>query len=116
MRSLEINKREIYYAQRIGSIESGAYGEITPVYSEPKAIRIRVVYVDSSIYIAEYHKNSECDVKLITENTSYPFDENTVFWIDASVSFPHDYIMSQMPNKSLNGTVYYLKKVEVSDA
>lgn len=116
MRSLEINKRKIFYAQQIGTEEVGDYDEAKPIHGEPQSLDIKVEYVDSSISIAGYGKTSNCDVKLTTSKTSYPFDENTVFWIDVPTSAPHDYVMADLPKKSINGSVYYLKQVGVSNA
>lgn len=116
MRSLEINKRSIFFALQIGTEKVGVYNEVKPVYGEPQALDIKVEYVSSSVSVAEYGKSIKCNVKLCTSNTSYPFDKNTVFWIDVPVESPHDYVMAEKPKKSVNGTVYYLKKVEVSHA
>lgn len=116
MRSLEINKRKIFYAQQIGAEEVDEYDEAKAIYSEPQPLDIKVEYVNSSVSITEYGRVVTCDVKLLTSNTSYPFDDKTVFWIDTSTSNPHDYVMAEVPKKSINGTVYYLKRVEVSHA
>jgi len=113
VRSLEINKRQIFYAQRVGTESVGDYGEARPVYSEPEPARMTVEYTDSSVLVAEYGKTSDCDVKLITAETDYPFDENTVFWIDAPTDAPHDYVMAKLPQRSLNGTVYSLRSAGV---
>lgn len=116
MRTLEINKRKIFYAQRIGTEEVGDYDEAKPIYGEPQSIYIKVEYLNSSVYISEYGKTADCDVKLVTSKTSYPFDENTVFWIDSPISAPPDYVMEKLPKKSINGSLYYLKQAGVSNA
>ena len=116
MRTLEINKRKIFYALRIGTEKFGDYDEAKPVYGEPQSIYIKVEYLNSSVYISEYGKTADCDVKLVTSKTSYPFDENTVFWIDSPISDPPDYVMEKLPKKSINGSLYYLKRAGVSNA
>lgn len=116
MRSLEINKRKIFYAQQVGTEEVGEYDETKAIYSDPQSLDIKVEYVNSSVSIVEYGRVVKCDVKLSTSKTSYPFNDKTVFWIDTPTSNPHDYVMAEVPKKSINGVVYYLKKVEVSNA
>lgn len=116
MRSLEINKRDIFYAQPIRTEEVGDFDETKTIYGIPEKVSIKVEYVNSSVSITEYNKDSQCDVKLTTSKITLPFDETTRFWIDVPTSDPHDYVLAKLPQKSINGTVYRLKKVGVSHA
>ena len=116
MRDLEINKRSIFYALRTGTKEGSVYGETLPVYGEPQLLAIRVEYIHSSVSITEYNKDSSCDVRLISSDTGFPFDEHTIFWVNVETAEAHDYVMARLPNRSINGTVIYLRKAVTSDA
>lgn len=114
MRTLEINKRSIYYANRIGDKEN-ELGEKQPVYSSPQSISIRVDYTKTTAKVAMYGRTSDCTVKLISDR-DLGFNLDTIFWIDAPVALPHDYIMGDKPDKTVNGVVYRLKEVGVAYA
>lgn len=114
MRALEINKRKIYYADRIGNREN-ELGEREPIYSSPEVITIRVDYTETSAKIAMYGKTSDCTVKLISDK-DLGFNFDTVFWIDVPTTSPHDYVMGDKPDKTINGVVYRLKEVGVAYA
>lgn len=114
MRALEINKRKIYYANRIGEREN-ELGEKEPIYSPPEPINIRVDYTKTSAKIAMYGKTSDCATKLISDR-DLGFNIDTIFWIDVPVASPHDYVMGDKPDKTINGVVYRLKEVGVAYA
>lgn len=114
MRALEINKRTIHYAERVSESENDL-GEVCPVYSEPKSLKIRVDYTGTSAKPTAYGIAPDCKVKLIADR-DLGFSLNTVFWIDAPLSTPHDYVMGDKPDLTVNGVVYRLREVGVSHA
>ena len=114
MRALEINKRTIYYAERVSESENDL-GEVCPVYSEPKPLKIRVDYTGTSAKATAYGIASDCKVKLIADR-DLGFSLNTVFWVDAPLSAPRDYVMGDKPDLTVNGVVYRLREAGVSHA
>ena len=116
MRDCKINKRKIHYALCTGTEDVGDYGETAPTYGEQVEVEIKVDYVGRAVSVEAFGKDGDCDVKLITTRKDLPFDENTIFWIDAATSDPHDYVFAKEPKKCINSRVYYLKKVGVSYA
>lgn len=114
MRTLEINKRLIYYAVRVGEKENDL-GERKPIYSTPKPLRIRVDFTNTTAKIDAFGKTSDCKVKLISDR-DLGFNLDAIFWIDTPVSASHDYVMADQPDKTINGVVYRLKETGVSYA
>lgn len=114
MRALEINKRTIHYAERVSETENDL-GETRPVYSEPKPLRIRVDYTSTTAMATAYGIASDRKVKLIADR-DLGFSLNTVFWVDAPLSAPHDYAMDGKPDLTVNGVVYHLREIGISHA
>lgn len=114
MRALEINKRTVYYANPIAE-EENALGEVTPRYSLPRPVRIRVQYLKTTQAVAQYGQDPRCSAKLIASE-DFGFTPGTVFWIDAGTTEPYDYAMSGKPIRTINGVVYPLREAVIGYA
>lgn len=112
MRSLEINKRTIYYAEKTAEQENDL-GERIPTYSQAVPALVHVQDLRNTVRIASTDKVLDYEVKLIASK-AMPFTENTVFWIDRATSEPHDFVMKELPLCPLNDFVYRLKAVDVA--
>ena len=115
MRTLRINKRKIYYAERIFPDETNEYGEVKPRYGNQKKCKINVQYRNPNLSVREFGLKGDCDAVMIADLSMVPFKENTVFWIDNKPTEPYDYVMTELPNKTINGVVYRIRKVNVSN-
>ena len=117
MRSLERNKREIYYALYIGNEEikdDNGYstGEYKKTYGTPVKLRINVSAARGTAYTREFGDLQNYDKTMVTTE-NLPIDENTILWVDdLDTTHPHDYEVIQVA-KSLNQTQYAINKVKV---
>ena len=120
MRSLERNKRTIYYALYTGNEEikdsnNYATGEYRKSYSTPVKLRINVSAARGTAYTREFGDFQDYDKTMITTD-DLPIDENTILWIDdLDTTHPHDYEVMKVA-KSLNQTQYAINKVKVKKA
>lgn len=114
MRALEINKRTIYYADPVTEKENDL-GEIEPLYSFPRRVKVRVQYTKTTQKAEPFGQNPLCDARLISPG-DLGFTSKTVFWIDSETSAPHDYVMAGKPVRTVNGVVYPLREVAIGYA
>jgi len=118
MRSLERNKREIYYALYTGNEEikdSNNYstGEYRRTYSQPVKARINVSAARGSAYTREFGDLQNYDKTMITTE-DLPIDENTILWVDdLDITHEHDYEVVKVA-KSLNENQYAIQKVKIN--
>lgn len=120
MRSLEKNKRTVYYANLVSQnlIENGDgfdTGEKSNIYSKPKPIKINVSASKGNIHHQPFGASDDYDRVLSSCELTLPFNENTVFWIDnQDITKAHDYCVSAIAD-SQNSVLYAVKKVDVSN-
>ena len=119
MRTLERNKILVHYALYTGHediVDEEGYDTLEkgPVYSDPQELYIHVSPATGKSSTADFGENINYDRILVTDDTSLPIDEKTVFWIDESdTEKPYDYIVAKIP-KSRNYLRIAVKKVEVN--
>lgn len=117
MRSLERNKRTIYYALYTGNEEikdSNNYstGEYRRTYSQPVKARINVSAARGAAYTREFGDFQNYDKTMITTE-NLPIDENTILWVDdLDITHEHDYEVAKVA-KSLNENQYAIQKVKI---
>lgn len=114
MRTLELNKQTVYYANLLSVTEltddSDDYtGEVENNYSAPVKLRISVSTARGSYNAREAGEEEEYKKVLITTD-DLPITETTVFWIDRAKTLEHDYEVDLI-EESVNGTRFTLKKV-----
>lgn len=120
MRSLEINKVKIYYANPLTDEPEPVYdewgnetGEFHIPYGEPKSLKINVSSARGEITTRQFGESEDYDKVMTTHLTNLDIDNGTILWIDnLNTNEPHDYITKKVA-KSLNGTSYAIRKVDV---
>lgn len=119
MRTMEINKRTVYYALYEGITdevdEEGNYtGNKVPSYSDPIPLKINVSPARGEATSRQFGDLLEYDKTLVTTDMSLPIDEQTIMWIDnLDTTQPHDYKVTKVA-KGLNSVQYAVAKVAVS--
>jgi hypothetical protein len=118
MRSLEINKVLIYYAnplppQPIYDEWGNETGEMEYKYDTPKPLKINVSPAKGELAIRQFGESEDYDKVMVTHLKNIDITNETVLWVDnLNTSEPHDYIVKKIA-KSLNGTSYAIRKVKV---
>lgn len=118
MRSLNRNKRLIYYALRTGeTVNIDEYGnetgESTPTYTEPVELHCSVSAARGEDAVQAFGSFTEYSRTLCVSDTSCPIDENSLVWFGVPKTGPHNYIVV-LKADSKNGVLYALQEVTVT--
>ncbi len=119
MRTLERNKRDVYYAlyEDMSPIEDeygNPTGEYELVYGEPVLWRVNVSAAKGQWAIHQFGETENYD-KVLVSDLDVPISKTSVLWIDnLDTSKPHDYVVKTIA-KSLNVTTIAVSKVRVRD-
>ena len=127
MRALERNKQKIYYANYTGrseiTDENGLYtGEYELTYTNP---------IEAKVNVSASRGEADIDLfgtdinytNTIVSDTDLGIDEHSLLWVGKDVYIsssttstitPHNYVVVSVA-KSLNSTVYAIRKVDVEN-
>ena len=117
MRLMHRNLQTVYYAlwsDKTAIEDSDGYetGEYEDVYATPVAMRCNVSPERSYVLQEMFGPMTPYERVIVTSDKTCPVDETSVFWIDAPVTGPHDYIVRRVA-KSLNHLSITVRKVDV---
>ena len=117
MRSLNRNKRSLYYAnyvrdKRIFDEYGYETGESTPVYDDPVELRCNVSAASGEDAVEAFGSFTAYNRVVCVADTSCPLDEKSVVWFGVSTDEPHNYIVTRKAD-SKNGILYALQEVKV---
>jgi hypothetical protein len=118
MRTLELNKQTVYYANPttptvIYDSDGFDTGEKTYGYGNPVKLRINVSAAKGNAYTQAFGDKLDY-TKVLVADTSLPITEKTVFWIDSlDRTEKHNYTVAGIA-RSLNSMQIAVKKVDVS--
>lgn len=117
MRSLNRNKRAIYYALRTGEtrdIDDTGFetGEVTPTYSNPVELECNISAATGSEDAQVFGTTSSYSRVICVADNSCPIDEDTIVWFGPVPPEPHNYIVIRKAD-SKNGVLYALREVNV---
>ena len=115
MRSLERNKRDIYYSVVVGEEPIiDEYGndtlEIKKVYSSPSLLRINVSANSGKSATSAYGEQSDYTRNLCYVGNSCPITEGAKIWLDADLSKDNDYKVVRVAD-SKNGYLIVIQEV-----
>ena len=119
MRSLNRNKRTIYYALFTGEVDESRdeygneTGEPVPVYGDAVELRCNVsaaTGVDTAQAFGNFTNYSRA---MCVADPNCPIDEKTIIWFGVAPSEPHNYIVTRKAD-SKNGILYALREVTVT--
>jgi hypothetical protein len=117
MRSLNRNKRKIYYAlyERDESIfdEYGnETGERAPIYGEPVELLCNISAASGEYAVEAFGSFTGYSRSVCVADTSCPLDEKSIVWFGVATTEPHNYIVTAKAD-SKNGILYALQEVTV---
>ena len=117
MRSLNKNKRQLYFALHEGDNKSldeygNETGESTPVYGEIKALNGNVSASSGEEVVQAFGSFTNYTRVLCVADNHCPIDENSIIWFGVAPTEPHNYIVTRKAD-SKNGILYAVKEVKV---
>lgn len=118
MRSLNRNKRQIYYSLRNGEVANideygNETGELTPVYEEATPLLCNVSAASGEDAVSAFGSFTGYSRTMFVADNDCPIDENTIVWFGAAPPDPHNYIVVRKAD-SKNGILYALQEVTVT--
>lgn len=121
MRTLQRNKRDVWYALYQGVTEltdsDGNYtGEEDITYSAPVKIRANVSPATGQSNEEMFGNLADYDKVIVTDEVDIPVDENSILWIDAVPTtgiVGYNYIVRRVA-RSFNYVAIAVRKVDVT--
>ena len=122
MRTLQRNKRDVWYALYLGEVEvvdeDGNYtGETEIAYGDPVHIRANVSPATGNTNMEMFGNFSDYSRVVVTDDVSIPVNENAVMWIDTEPTEGHgiegyNYIVKRVA-RSFNSVAIAVEDVDV---
>ena len=118
MRSLNRNKRQIYYALRSGEVANideygNETGELTPVYEAATPLLCNVSAASGQDAVRAFGSFTAYSRTMFVADNNCPINEDTIIWFGVDPSEPHNYIVTRKAD-SKNGVLYALQEVTVT--
>ena len=118
MRSLNRNKRQIYYSLRNGEVANideygNETGELTPVYGAATPLLCNVSAATGEDAVRAFGNFTGYVRTMFIADNNCPIDENTIVWFGAAPPDPHNYIVVRKADAK-NGVLYALQEVTVT--
>lgn len=126
MRTLNRNKRDIWYALLVGKEETRdadglLNGEPKLIYSKPVKMRMSMSVSSGAnnlgsqgmVTLDPYGITTAYTHRMVTEDMRCPINEESLIWYGADPAKPHNFKVTRV-SKSLNHITYYIKEVDVS--
>lgn len=101
MRSVQRNKKPIWYALRLASTEvvdeyGNATGEFVEQYSIPMKLNINVGVPKGQINLERFGLEGNYTRVLATTDMDCPLREDSILWIDIPETVPHNYVVKKI--------------------
>jgi len=118
MRSLNKNKRTIFYALYKGDsllLDEQGYetGESEPTYGEITELRCNISSASGEEAFEAFGSFTNYTRVICVADTKCPIAEQTVVWFGVATTDPYNYIVTRKAD-SKNGILYALQEVKVS--
>ena len=118
MRSLNRNKRTIYYALRTGDTANldeygNETGETTPQYSEAVMMACNVSATTGQEAVEAFGSFTGYSRTMHVSDVRCPIVEDSIIWFGVEPTEPHNYIVVRKAD-SKNGILYALQDVTVT--
>ena len=118
MRSLNRNKRKIYYALRTGELTNvddygNETGERTPTYGEKKALECNISAATGQDAVQAFGNFTGYSRTMFVADNRCQIDEESIIWFGIEPTAPHNYIVVRKAD-SKNGILYALQEVTVT--
>lgn len=117
MRSLNKNKRQIYYALYVGDEPivdeyGNETGESNPLYGDMKDLRCNVSAASGEDAVQAFGSFTNYTRVVCVSDNNCPLAENAIMWFGVSTEEPYNYIVTRRAD-SKNGILYALQEVKV---
>ena len=118
MRSLNRNKRTIYYALRTGDETNldeygNETGETTPQYGDAVMLRCNVSAASGQEAVEAFGSFTGYSRTMFVADSNCPIVEDSILWFGVGPVTSHNYIVVRKAD-SKNGTLYALQEVTVT--
>ena len=116
MRTLNRNKRTLYYKLYLGEVENtdggNLTGESTPAYGQLTELRCNVSASVGADAISAFGGFTNYTRTIAVSDISCPMDEDSIVWFGVPTSQSYNYIVTKRAD-SKNGILYALLEVKV---
>lgn len=118
MRSLNRNKRHIYYALCTGEEANldeygNETGESTPTYGKIEALDVNISAATGEEAVQAFGSFSGYSRTMYVADTNCPIAEDSIVWFGVEITKPHNYIVVRKAD-GINGILYALQEVTVT--
>ena len=118
MRTLNRNKRKIYYALHEGDVPIiDEYGnetsETAPVYGEAVELYVNVSAATGADAVQAFGNFTNYTRTMCVSDPNCPIDEHSIVWFGREPSEPHNYLVVRKAD-SKNRILYALREVTVA--
>ena len=118
MRTLNRNKRPIYYALHTDDVPIiDEYGnetsETAPVYAEPVKLDMNVSGATGADVVQAFGSFTNYSRTMCVSDPNCPIEEDSIVWFGVEPSKPHNCIVTRKAD-SKNGILYALQEVTVT--
>ena len=118
MRSLNRNKRSIYYALCTGETANvdeygNETGESTPTYGETTALRVNISAASGEEAVQAFGSFTGYARTMCVADNNCPIEEDSIIWFGIEPTEPYNYIVVRKAD-SKNGILYALQEVTVT--
>lgn len=118
MRSLNRNKRPIYYALKVDeTTDTDEYGnetgEVTPVYGEAVALDVNISAATGEDAVQAFGSFTGYSRTMFVADNACPIEEDSIVWFGIEPTEPHNYIVVRKAD-SKNGILFALREVTVA--
>lgn len=118
MRTLNRNKRVLYYAFKVAETRNkdeygNETGETTPVYGDPIEFRCNVSAATGEEAVQAFGSFTGYARTICVADVACPINEECAVWFGVPLTKPHNYIVTRKAD-SKNGVLYALQEVTVT--
>lgn len=118
MRSLNRNKRPIYYALKVDEVANkdeygNETGEVTPVYGDAVALDVNISAATGEDAVQAFGSFTGYSRTMCIADNACPIEEDSIVWFGVEPTEPHNYIVVRKAD-SKNGILFALQEVTVA--
>ena len=118
MRSLNRNKRQIYYAIRSSEVANideygNETGELTPVYGAATPLLCNVSAASGADAVQAFGSFTAYTRTMFVSDNACPINEHSIVWFGVAPPAAHNYLVVRKAD-SKNGILYALREVTVT--